>query len=62
MGLKESAFLNPDICQFWAEVEKARHISTHAKKRFISQKFRNLNYEKRTKAIGNIVQEKESIP
>jgi hypothetical protein len=54
--------LNPDICQFWAEVEKARHSSKQTKRRFISQKFRNLNYEKRTKAIGNIVQEKESIP
>jgi hypothetical protein len=62
MGLKESAFLNPLSCQFWAEVEKARHSSKQTKRRFISQKFRNLNYEKRTKAIGNIVQEKESIP
>jgi hypothetical protein len=58
MGLTASAFLKPVICQFWAEAEKATHTTSQTKKRFIPYRFRKLNYEKRTKGIGNIVQEK----
>jgi hypothetical protein len=61
MGLAASAFLKPVICQFWAEADTATNNNNPPIKRFIPFRFSRLNYEKRTKGIGNIVQEKWTI-